>query len=203
MFLGPARSELEEHLSYERFVLNRCNSLLRGSEGFGELVELTFDDSFARQLHMDVQMTLGGGGVAAFIEQLSPLLFTTSFKLIDMVVEWIITENGITCPWKFWQKKQIINNQQLTYPDFLDTDAHLRSVVLGFFNRLSEHRNAIVHGSWGQIVNGDLSFDFIVKYTQQHVQETIPFQTVLNMASLCSTVGDLLVEFETSNATSN
>ena len=44
-----------------------------------------------------------GGAVRAALGRLRPLTFFASFKLQDMVVEWILRANGVSC-WRFSEK---------------------------------------------------------------------------------------------------
>jgi hypothetical protein len=114
-----------------------------------------------------------------------------SFKLLDMVMEWTIKENGQCKDFTFKSKVMLIDTKPLTFPDFLNSDTHLRAILISLYKSLVSYRNALTHGKWGSNVSGDLRFDF--HKSGQHFNQAITFEEILHFAESMSLLGDLLV----------
>lgn len=194
MFDPPSRLDLQERLGYERYVLHKCEQLVKKAYGFESGTEVTIKDAPPHPVTIGFEDHIGAGLVSEFIQDTSPLLFTAAFKILDMVIEWTILENLGSCPWKFSQKRQVINtNPTLIFPDFLHTDGSLKAILLALYSNLAEDRNAIIHGEWGTNSNGNLSFDYTVKFNNAHIQKTVSFQEVLDFAAFATLLGETLV----------
>lgn len=191
MFDATARTELEEMLGYERYILKACNDAIRQSRGVCGPTTIVIPDEGPNQICLHIEDTIGDTG-AGMTHRMSPLIFAASYKLLDMVIEWIIRENGLNCPYPFAQKVAIIDNTpSLVYPDFIRADAALRAVLVGLFKTALPYRNAITHNKWGKNVDGDLYFDF--HKNGQHYTAVFKFDTILALAEAMSLCGDLLV----------
>jgi hypothetical protein len=126
------------------------------------------------------------------VRKMSPLVFTSSYKVLDMVFEWTIMENGLVPPWKFEEKIKLINKTPaLRYPDFLDTDATLRNVLFALYREATPYRNAITHNRWGQTTQGALDFDF-TRNAKQY-KKMVAFDIVLAMADSMELLATMLV----------
>jgi hypothetical protein len=195
MFLPPARVDLQERLGYERYVLDKCVGMVQVAYGIVSATVVVVKDQPPHDVVMGIEEVAGAGLAMGIVRDASPLLFSAAFKTLDMVIEWTIFENKGSCPWKFHQKQQIVNTStSLTYPDYLQTNHHLRGVLLALYNRLSSFRNAISHGNWGANDDGELAFDFINQYNNAHIQQTVPFQVVLDFAAFAALIADTLVD---------
>jgi len=187
----PARQVLEEMLGYERYVLSECGDAIRTERGKSGPVQLVINDSAPHSIHLSVTDTLGDIG-AGMVRKMSPLVFTASFKLIDMIFEWTITENGITCPFQFEKKIEIIDTiTSIQYPDYLGTDVMLRATTIALYKELVQYRNAIVHNRWGRATEGALDFAFTRKGT--HYRKSVSFDEVLALADGAELLGTTLV----------
>lgn len=191
MFDTTARTELEEMLGYERYILKACNDAIRQSRGVCGPTTIVIPDEGPNQICLDMTDTLCDTG-AGMTHRMCPLIFATAYKLLDMVVEWTIRENGMNCPFAFDRKVRIIDNTpSLVYPDFIAGDEALRDVLIGLFKAALPYRNAITHNKWGKNVDGDLHFDF--HKNGQHYTAVFRFDTILALAEATSLLGDLLV----------
>ena len=193
MYTPLARQFLEEMLGYERYVLRASVDAFRLHLGKTGPVEIVINDQSQHSLGLSVGDVFGSEHGARVVQELSPLIFTASYKLLDMVMEWTIRENGLTCPPGFEAKIQVIGTTPtLIFPDILGTDAQLRSVAASLYRELLPYRNAITHNVWGKNVSGDLQFNFQKK--GQQFTRMVPFQDVLVFAESMSLLGDLLVD---------
>jgi hypothetical protein len=191
MFDLAARQHLDEMLGYERYVLCECGDAIRTQQGRTGPVRLEINDSASHTIHLSISDTLGDIG-AGMVRKMSPLVFTASLKLIDMVFEWTITENGISCPFQFERKIGIIDTTStLQYPDYLGSDSVLRATTIALYKALVPYRNAIIHNLWGQAKEGALDFDFTRKGT--HYKKLVPFDEVLALADSAELLGSTLV----------
>jgi hypothetical protein len=191
MFDQVARAELEEMLGYERFVLRECGNAIRGHTGQVGPAAIAFHADGRQSVTISVADTLGDTG-AGMVKNMSPLVLTSSHKLLDMMFEWTILQNDVDCPFKFEDKLKIINRpSSLIYPDFLGTDPLLRGTVKALYKELTPYRNAITHNIWGQATNGDLNFDF--DRGGRHFAMSVPFDTVLALADTAELIGTMLV----------
>ncbi len=186
-----ARHDLDEMLGYERFVLNEAGDAIRTEQGKTGPTKIIINDTGALEMHLSLSDTIGDIG-ANMVRKMSPLVFTSSYKVLDMVFEWTIIENGLVPPWKFEEKIKLINKTTtLRYPDFLDSDAKLRSVMFAFYKEATPYRNAITHNRWGQTVQGALNFDF-TRNAKQY-KKMVPFDMVLAMADGMELLATMLV----------
>lgn len=191
MFDANARTELEEMLGYERYLLKACNDAIRQFRGVCGPTTIVISDEGPNQLCLHIKDMIGDTG-AGMTHRMSPLIFAAAYKLLDMVVEWTIRQNGRACQYPFAKKLKIIKNSPpLDYPDFIGADAALQDVLVGLFEGALPYRNAITHNKWGKNVEGDLHFDF--HKNDQHYTETFNFDTILALAEAMSLLGDLLV----------
>ena len=191
MFDATARTELEEMLGYERYILKACNDAIRQSRGVCGPTTIIIPDDGAIQICLSIEDPIGDTG-AGMTHRMSPLVFAAAYKLLDMVVEWTIRENGLKCPYQFAQKVAIIDKTpSLVYPDFIGADTALRDVLVGLFKTALPYRNAVIHNKWGKNVGGDLHFDF--HKNGQHYTLALKFDAILTLAEAQSLLGDLLV----------
>ncbi len=90
-----------------------------------------------------------------FIEVGAPLVFVTSFKLIDMLVEWMLRANGITPPFQYAGKIALVR-KGLTLPEFLFARVWLWDRVIGLYVSLAPFRGTIIHARNFKTSNGAL-----------------------------------------------
>lgn len=191
MFDSAARQGLEEMLGYERFVLAECGDAIRTERGKSGPVRLIINDSGPQMVAINISDTAGDIG-ARMVRKISPLVLTASFKLIDMILEWTIVENGIDCPVQFAKKISIIDTKStIQFPDFLGSDIALRNSVLAIYKALTPYRNAVIHNHWVQAQEGTLDFDFYHKGV--HFKKTVAFDEVLALSDSAELIGTMLV----------
>ena len=197
MFDSNSRQILEEMLGYERYVLRECGDAIRTEQGISGPVRLVINDVVPHMILLSMRDTMGDIG-AGMVRKMSPLVFTASFKMLDMILEWTISENGTACPFQFDKKIDIIdNNSNILYPDFLGTDALLRRTTISLYKTLTPYRNAIIHNRWGQARQGTLDFDFHRKGS--HYNKSVTFDEVLALADISELLGTMLVHQSSDN----
>lgn len=191
MFDTQSRLNLEETLSYERFLLKDCARHILEAEGIVHPFILVRNDAPPHEMRISLSEDLASTHIAGFVKQMSPLLFCGAYKLLDMVVEWIIHENTGERPWQFKEKIKKLETTRMTFPDFLETDIALREALLALYIELVEYRNAITHGKWGENQEGNLRFDF--SKNNQSFQRSVSAAQVMALGDLMSRIGNYLV----------
>src|SRR6266516_717042 len=164
MFDAASKQQLEEMLGYERFVLDDCIRRLERIHGRDEPQKLIIPDDATCILELSAHISISGPTVVAIYEQLTGLLFSSAYKVLDMIIEWTLRENGMPATvWQFSGKVAWLTRPNITFPDFLGTDAQLNGVLQQCYQRFLPFRNAMTHGQWGEFKNGALHFDFTDK----------------------------------------
>jgi hypothetical protein len=193
MFDANARLQLEETVGYERYVIETCLREERERHGTASPMAFVFGDKnpYTAKLELCERVTLGGSKVG-FPSTLSPLLFCAGYKILDMIVEWVIRENGSQCPWPFSQKVALLASKPLKFPDFLNTDSRLRDIAVACYTNLIELRNAITHGHWGRNKGGELNFDFMNKKNNR-IQKVVTLSEVKASGEAIASIASFLI----------
>ena len=93
---------------------------------------------------------------------ITPLVFTASYKMLDMIFEWILEENYNAgkikkVPWGFQDKLNLLkSNSTLQYPPLFTTQKYLHSYSEALFCRLLPYRNEVVHNKAFSVSGGQL-----------------------------------------------
>lgn len=86
----------------------------------------------------------------------APLLFVTSFKLFDLVAEWILEQNGIRATHRFVQKIAALKSAP-SLPPLLASHAWLLSGFRALYEQLEPLRGTIVHSRHFATTDGSLT----------------------------------------------
>lgn len=79
-----------------------------------------------------------------FLEFGAPLVFVSTFKLLDMFVEWVLEENGIRSTFRFQEKIRSLG-RAVTFPPVVETREWLRERIIGLYRTLEPLRGTIIH----------------------------------------------------------
>jgi len=163
MYDAPTRTALKERGDYESWLIRECLLVLSEQQGVQAPVTIEVRDDGTAGIYTQITESLGAGYAAEVVRKLIPLLLTSGYKLLDMVIEWCLYENGITPTRAFFSFKEKIQQSRpatISWPDFLNSTPHLKEVLTAVYASLRHKRNAIIHHSWGTAQNGALKFDF-------------------------------------------
>jgi len=128
---------------------------------------------------MNFSDSFGANLIPSYIkENLIPLVFTASFKIIDMFFEYIIKINQLNCPWQFSAKIKLLDENLSRYqkPNSIGV-AELNSIYY-LYKNLTKYRNKLIHGVWGKIENEKMVFEI------DREQREIKFEQVLAFANM-------------------
>ncbi|KIY20661.1 hypothetical protein [Mesobacillus subterraneus] len=116
--------ELTEKAGYEYWVLRKCLVAIEKHAGVSSDVTVAFRKDGTKEHIMQMYSEFGSEKRVQVIEDLSPLLFVSSYKMIDMYIEWILYSNGQQVPRRFDQKYKtcIENASTLSLPTPISVD---------------------------------------------------------------------------------
>ena len=79
-----------------------------------------------------------------FLEVGAPLVFITSFKLLDMFLGWVLVQNGVADMFRFQEKIKHLT-RVLAFPPAVDKHPWLRDRLIAFYTHSAPLRGTIIH----------------------------------------------------------
>ena len=79
-----------------------------------------------------------------FLNAGAPLVFVSSFKLLDMLIEWVLENNGHQVTFHFKEKLRLLNGS-VVFPPFLEQHAWLKERLAALYRILEPLRGTIIH----------------------------------------------------------
>ena len=149
---SEARQNLLDKLDYEVWLLDFLAKQQARFEGGTDisLIKITSDKPGA-QINVGITEYIGAGAAQSIMDAIAPLTFTASYKMLDMIFEWILEENHRAgciskLPWRFSDKLQLLaNSSKLQFPPLYMSEQYLHTYSEALFRQLLPYRNAIVH----------------------------------------------------------
>ncbi|MCX6376793.1 MAG: hypothetical protein NTU88_12305, partial [Armatimonadetes bacterium] len=206
MYDATSRQELREQIGYEGWLIQRCHDCLEKNKGIIAPLTVVIHDDGARDFHVVITDYIGAASAASLVNDMTPLIFCSSFKILDLVLEWCLRENGITPAQRAFSFSEKIRrcrtNAIKVWPDFIENSAALQTVITAMYAYCRPKRNAIVHDVWGTNVDGDLHFDYHYNddvsgarsYPRVHDTDVVEQQAVLAFSEFSRVVQELLVD---------
>ncbi|WP_428143845.1 hypothetical protein [Delftia acidovorans] len=91
-----------------------------------------------------------------FLNAGAPLIFITTFKLLDMLIEWVLDVNKIKYNFPFKQKLKEINVRAPIFPEHIETRGWLKERIIGLYSTLAPLRGTIIHSKHFTSNNGGI-----------------------------------------------
>jgi plasmid stabilization system protein ParE len=91
-----------------------------------------------------------------FLDAGAPLVFTATFKLLDMLFEWILEKNGVRADFRFAQKLLQLQAPGLQYPSILKSRQWLVEGLKALYSEAEPLRGTIIHSRHFESTNGSL-----------------------------------------------
>ena len=161
MYDHKARQELLDKLDYELWLLNKLAEYqifdggtdiatlkIRSGESKTGILDLDSGEELVTSPQLTTLMT--------------PLVLTASYKILDMIFEWILEENHSVrnikkVPWGFQDKLKLLKGKaKLQYPPLFTIQKYLHSYSVALFRQLLPYRNEIVHNNAFSVYNNQL-----------------------------------------------
>lgn len=150
MFNANSRTDLEEKLEYERWVLEFIAEE-RKLFGRGD-TKLKFDSEGNKVVSIAVNDSISQNRVNKLISELYPLVFVAAYKTLDAQMEWILEENGESPSGNYWHYEEKVNRARalynqgnLTLPPIFSNNINIFERFLELYDDLRDHRNTIIH----------------------------------------------------------
>ena len=163
---------LHEATDYERWSLENLAELSGDVDLDLYTVSKLSDKSSSREVTLDggrkvyaraSSVTIGGSGIEKAIRNISPLIFASTYKCLDLFIEWFLEINGQNPPgsrWTFNKKTDrittLISQGPSALPQIFATDTDVLECLSNLYIELEECRHSIVHNSDFEVVNGKL-----------------------------------------------
>ena len=153
MYNSSSYDRLKEKVDYEIWLLDFLSKTQETFEGGADISTITLTNRQIGAL-VAIQFTVVVGSEAAMkvMDAMSPLTFTASYKILDIVFEWILEENANAgnikgVPWRFSEKIDVISKEhdKLTYPHIFRLNPYIREYFFALYSNLLKFRNQVVH----------------------------------------------------------
>jgi hypothetical protein len=149
-----SHQDLDDAVAYELSAIEYLRSTLYGhdEDPVGSvqvtLGKVTPDGTLCRTIGVVGRADISGTAVRAALGRFRPLAFSASFKLQDMIVEWILRANGAT-DWRFSRKlaayDRLVQNGTLTTPALLASSSPVSKAFWELYRFLVPYRGTVVH----------------------------------------------------------
>ena len=158
-FSADSLQELRDRVEYEDWLLESVYNLAEG-ELFPD-----WPDEVIYKLGAMTPQTMGYGRAnmiigdwrPGFLEAGAPLVFTASFKLLDMLFEWVLAQNGENVRLSSFQEKLTkVEKSVLSYPPILASRPWLVERLRGLYKESEPFRGTIIHSRHFSSTNGTL-----------------------------------------------
>lgn len=81
-----------------------------------------------------------------FLSAGAPLIFVSTFKLLDMLIEWTFEENELSPPFQFQKKLEYLNNtNSFVFHPVIESRMWLKERLIGLYRTLEPLRGTIIH----------------------------------------------------------
>jgi hypothetical protein len=163
MYGTNAVQRLEEKLDYETWILSFLSDEIEPFPSGDARAEINEDGS--RHIAVTATTSISQARVDKIVQRMYPLVFTASYKALDMQMEWILEEHdsqGIISgvPWRFSEKidelEDLENDNDLRLPSIYNQEKSLYDRVFALFRDLNGHRNTIIHGEDFEVSDDEL-----------------------------------------------
>ena len=147
-------TDLSEDIGYELDAIDYLRfTLCKQVDGPGNGMSMTIGDLTPEgkqrcQVFMSGRMNTSDEAVRAALNRFRPLAFSATFKLQDMIVEWILGANGVMV-WAFKEKKKAYNRlragSKLAEPDLFSAYPNMAIAFWELYKFLIDYRGAVTH----------------------------------------------------------
>src|SRR3989442_3521393 len=157
LYGSTALGDLRVRTEYEAWLLEAVYEIANQRLAVEDVDELVYPANGGppTQTMYDVASIKVGDWRPGFLEAGAPLVFVTAFKLLDMLVEWVLAENGKPATYKFVQKIAVLKGP-VKFPPLMDTRPWLRDRLVALYDKLEPLRGTIIHAPHFKAAGGAL-----------------------------------------------
>ncbi|TVR05170.1 MAG: hypothetical protein EA395_15970 [Phormidium sp. GEM2.Bin31] len=145
---------LKERTNYEAWLLEEIYKIVKQPIKLGD--DLIYPpnrgdpDSF---IYLDCTISTSDWR-PGFLEVGKPFILVTSFKLLDMLIEWVLTKNGKNNINRFTDKKKAIKSCE--FPPLIESNNWLRERLIALYEKIVPLRGTIIHDQHFESIDGTL-----------------------------------------------
>jgi hypothetical protein len=150
-------AELRASTEYEAWLLEAVYEIVDERLAFKGVDALVYAPNGAPPV-----LTLSGVGRCffsdwrpGFLAAGAPLVFVTAFKILDMLIEWVLIQNGKHSTHRFEQKIKALKEPVL-FPKLIETRPWLRERLIALYEHLEPLRGTIIHARHFSAAEGTL-----------------------------------------------
>ncbi|MBM3301828.1 MAG: hypothetical protein FJY85_17990, partial [Deltaproteobacteria bacterium] len=164
MYEAKAQRILLDKLGYEIWLLDflaERHDMFEGGTDIS-MIKITSDEPVAT-ISVGVTDYIGADAAQSIMDAVAPLTFMASYKMIDMIFEWILEENYRSgniskVPWPYSDKlKLLADRSRIQFPPLFLSQQYLHNYSEALFCQLLPYRNVIVHDNSFSVSNGTLT----------------------------------------------
>ena len=150
--------QLAERTQYERWLLEAVYTITEQKINLADSDLLTYfcwNADFSQSVQVVIGKASLGDWRPGFLNAGAPLVFVSAFKLLDMLMEWVIEANGHKVDFKFSKKlDQLKKNPR--FPPSIESRIWLKQRLLGLYKTLEPYRGTVIHHNQFVSTNGHL-----------------------------------------------
>jgi hypothetical protein len=157
MFTSASLTDLAERTEYEAWLLETIYNI---AEDKLSVVE----DGLVYPANGDPPTYAIGGAISikffdwgpGFLNAGAPLVFVTAFKILDMLLEWVLVENGHVSTHEYRRKIEALKKPTVTFPPLIRSRPWLRDRLVALYEKFAPLRGTVIHARNFTASNGDL-----------------------------------------------
>jgi len=145
-FDAGALSKLAERTEYETWLLEAVYAIVEQElfPSWPDAVVYPVDKSKVQFFAYGRGNINIGDWRPGFLNAGAPLVFVSTFKLLDMLIEWMLEENGEPSTFRFQQKLQRLKGSPI-FPQAIESRTWLKERLIGLYSTLEPLRGTIIH----------------------------------------------------------
>lgn len=155
---GPkSLSDLRVRTEYEAWLLQATYEIADQKLNLDTSDEFVYPPSGAlptRTFYATAHIAIGDWR-PGFLKAGAPLVLVTNFKMLDMLLEWILLENGYSTTHRFIQKIKALKGQ-VQFPHLIESRPWLKERLIALYERLEPLRGTIIHAPHFKSSDGTL-----------------------------------------------
>jgi hypothetical protein len=158
VFDQAALVELAERTAYEIYLLEEVYTLIE------DKLFRRWPISVIYAVNNPIPVSWPGAGLSAIWEDWrsgfrnagAPLIFVSTFKLLDMLMEWVLQKNGFN-KWPFSEKvKKLASSPSPIFPPLIESRPWVKERLISLYSTLYPLRGTIIHHRQFTVTSGAL-----------------------------------------------
>jgi hypothetical protein len=135
--------DLKERTNYEAWLLEEVYRIVKQPIKLGDDLIYPLNGGNP-EWFMYLNCTINiGDWRPGFLEAGKPLILVTSFKLLDMLIEWVLIKNGKGDTFRFKDKKKSIKSCK--FPPLIQSNSWLHERLIALYEEITPLRGTIIH----------------------------------------------------------